>query len=75
MSQQAQPGGALKNLRKVAGLTLDTVARLADTAPAYLSKVESGRLTPTPTYMARVATAIAAEMTRRANLPAMEAAA
>lgn len=62
----SQIGQTMRGLRKAAGLTLDTVARLADTAPAYLSKVECGALIASPAYLARVTTAIAAEMTRQA---------
>lgn len=70
MSNQANPSGqAMRTLRQIAGLTLDNVAELADTAPAYLSKVERGVLTPTRGYVATVTSAITtymlADATRR----------
>ncbi|MEV4737138.1 MULTISPECIES: helix-turn-helix domain-containing protein [unclassified Microbacterium] len=52
-------GEALRTLRKAAGLTLSDVARMADTAPAYLSKVECGALIPAEAYVGRVMAAIA----------------
>lgn len=58
-------GQALRGLRKAAGLTLADIARIADTAPAYLSKVESGSLSPSTEYAARVTAAIAADLHRR----------
>lgn len=59
---KSQPGQALRGLRKQAGLTLADVADLADTAPAYLSKVESGTLAPSESYFWRVASSITAVM-------------
>lgn len=60
MTSNAQPtGAAIRTLRKLAGLTLEQAASLAFTAPAYLSKVETGKLTPTVGYVADVTAAIA----------------
>ncbi|WP_156316482.1 helix-turn-helix domain-containing protein [Leucobacter japonicus] len=56
------PGTALKSLREMASLTLKEVAAGADTSISYLSKVENGVLQPTPTYVARVVTHIAASI-------------
>lgn len=61
-STKTQPGQALRGLRKQAGLTLADVADIADTAPAYLSKVESGALAPSDSYFWRVAASITAAM-------------
>lgn len=67
MGTQTTPTGqALRGLRKVAGLTLAEVSDIAGTAPAYLSKVESGVLTPSPDYFWRVAGAITGSMTAAA---------
>jgi transcriptional regulator with XRE-family HTH domain len=55
-------GSSLKTLRKLAGLTLDDVARLADTSTAYLSKVENGKFSPSRTYVAQVTAVIADAM-------------
>lgn len=55
-------GASLRTLRKLAGLTLDDVARLAETAPAYLSKVETGKFNPSLTYVAQVTAAIASAL-------------
>ncbi|MCU1412127.1 MAG: transcriptional regulator, family [Rhodoglobus sp.] len=49
-------------LRKFAGLTLEELAVSADTSIAYLSKVETGRLTPTRGYVAQVTAAIATRL-------------
>lgn len=65
MTNAPQIGQAIRTLRKANGLTLEMVARIADTAPAYLSKVESGALTPSADYAARVVSAIGTEMARR----------
>jgi transcriptional regulator with XRE-family HTH domain len=59
---KTQPGQALRGLRKKAGLTLADVADIADTAPAYLSKVESGALEPSESYFWRIASSITAAM-------------
>lgn len=58
-SSKGQTGEALRTLRKAAGLTLADVAEIAGTAPAYLSKVESGVLIPADAYIGRVMAAIA----------------
>lgn len=46
-------------MRMHAGLTLEDVAREADTAVAYLSKVETDKLIPSNTYVGVVMGAIA----------------
>lgn len=58
-TQTPQVGQSLKALRQLAGLTLEQVSNRADTAPAYLSKVENGKLVPNNVYVARVSMAIA----------------
>lgn len=60
-------GQALKALRKAAGLTLSDISDIADTAPAYLSKVENGVLIPAPAYVGRIAAAIASVLTADAS--------
>ncbi|MBM3714910.1 MAG: helix-turn-helix transcriptional regulator [Actinobacteria bacterium] len=60
MTQQLRPAGeALRTLRRIAGLNLDQAAAVADTAAAYLSKVENGKLVPTVGYVANVTAALA----------------
>lgn len=60
MSQApASTGESIRSLRKLAGLSLDEVARDADTSIAYLSKVERGIFVPTLSYVAKVTSAIA----------------
>ena len=68
MTQQRSAGEALRTLRGIAGLTLDRAAEIADTAPAYLSKVENGRLVPTVGYVANVTAAIAEHMKETGSL-------
>lgn len=60
------PGGALRALRKMSGLTLKEVATAADTSIAYLSKVERDELLPSQAYVAKVASFISASMLTRA---------
>jgi predicted transcriptional regulator len=60
--QREGPGGSIRTLRKLAGMTLTDVAEAADISVAYLSKVERGDLIPTRAYVAEVTTAIAAHM-------------
>lgn len=66
--QQHPPGEALRTLRRIAGLNLDQAAALADTAAAYLSKVETGRLVPTVGYVANVTAALARHLQDTAEL-------
>lgn len=65
-TQTTRPGEAIRTLRHLAGLTLEQASTLAETAPAYLSKVETGKLTPTRGYVANVVRAISVEMQRAA---------
>ena len=60
--QRDGPGGSLRTLRKLAGMTLKEVATEADVSVAYLSKVERGDLLPTRTYVAEVTAVIAARL-------------
>lgn len=63
MSKQVlDTGQALKTLRKLAGLTLDEVSQRTGTAPAYLSKVENGRLLPANSYVAKITAALSREI-------------
>jgi transcriptional regulator with XRE-family HTH domain len=60
--QRGSPGESIRTLRQLAGLSLEAVASTADTSTAYLSKVETGKLVPTKSYVAKVTTAIAAHL-------------
>lgn len=67
MKQQVQePGAAIKTLREMANLTLKEVANGADTSISYLSKVETGSLAPSHTYVSRVAAFIATQLGKAA---------
>jgi hypothetical protein len=46
----------------MAGMSLDQVASAADTAPAYLSKVENGKFIPSDQWVGKVTAAIAARL-------------
>lgn len=59
MNKKPNAGDALRSLRKYAGLTLEDVATRAECAVSYLSKVETGKLTPADSFIARVTAAIA----------------
>nr|WP_279630809.1 helix-turn-helix transcriptional regulator [Rathayibacter sp. VKM Ac-2804] len=56
MTRQAPAsiGQSLRTMRMLAGLTLEDVAREADTAVAYLSKIETDKLIPSKTYVGTV---------------------
>lgn len=56
--QPSPIGTALRTLRKTADLTLDDVSRMGGISPAYLSKVENGLVSPTPTWVSTVTEAI-----------------
>lgn len=60
--QSASAGASIRALRKLAGMTLAETADAAGTAVAYLSKVETGKLTPTKAYVAQVTVAIATRL-------------
>lgn len=64
--QQDQTGRSIRALRKLAGLTLKDVAERADTAVSYLSKVETGKFTPAPSFVGRVTAVIADSLTDQA---------
>jgi len=61
-SPDQAPGESLRALRKFAGLTLEQLAANAGTSIAYLSKVETGKFTPTRGYVQQVTAAIAESM-------------
>lgn len=62
----AHKGEVLRQLRSIAGLTLQQVAEGADTSIAYLSKVERDKFSPTDEYVAKVAAFISASMLKAA---------
>lgn len=74
MTQQPSPGAAIRTLRTMSGLTLQQVANRADTAIAYLSKVERDELAPSQDYVARVVRVIADEIQARNAKPGREVA-
>jgi transcriptional regulator with XRE-family HTH domain len=55
-------GTALRTLRKAAGLTLDQTKTLAGADAGYISKVENGVVTPSPTWIANLVGAIGEHM-------------
>jgi len=57
-----RPGNALRELRELAGLTIEDTAALAGTSPKYLYLVESGALLSTGAFAANVTRAIAGEL-------------
>ena len=56
----------MRTLRKLAGMSLEEVAARAETSVAYLSKVERGLFVPTKSYVAKVTSAIAEQMSAAA---------
>lgn len=66
MASQTKPdtGEMLRHFRSLAGLTLEQVSDGADTAVAYLSKVERGHLRPTDDYVGRVMSFISSSILR-----------
>lgn len=59
MDKHTAPGRALRNLRELAGLTLDQVASEAGTSAAHLSRVETGQVRATPQWVGRISEVIA----------------
>lgn len=55
-------GEAIRSLRQIAGLTLADVAKGADTAISYLSRVERGDVVPSGEYLGRVTNFISLAM-------------
>lgn len=55
-TKSAGPGKALRTLRLGAGMTLEQVSAAAGVSISYLSRVETGTVTPTPTWFFTVAT-------------------
>ncbi|NKS97520.1 helix-turn-helix domain-containing protein [Rhodococcus hoagii] len=60
MKRTTLSGGAIRDLRNAAGLTLEEVATAAHVSPTYLSRVERGERRPKPRWTSRVLFAIAA---------------
>lgn len=57
--QQGSPlGTAIRTLRNSAHLTLSDASKIAGVSPAYLSRVENGLVTPSPTWVSTLAEAI-----------------
>lgn len=52
-------GESLKKARDLVGVSLDAVAQRAGVGASYLSKVESGAVTPRPGWVAKVSQTIA----------------
>lgn len=61
----ANPANNLRMLRIHAGLTLQEVAEAAGTSESWLSKIETGKRTPSPAFIGRVAGVIADAMAGR----------
>jgi len=59
---QFDVGGRLASLRSGRGQSQGTTARLADLSPAYLSRIETGRVNPTFATVVRVLDALHADI-------------
>lgn len=57
-SQGSSLGTAIRTLRTTAHLTLADASKLAGISPAYLSRVENGLVSPSPTWVSTVAESI-----------------
>lgn len=61
-AEDGDVGPRLRALRERKGLTARQVAELADLTPAYLSRLENGRVSPTVATLARLLSAIGETM-------------
>jgi transcriptional regulator with XRE-family HTH domain len=61
-SPEFEVGPRLAGIRASRGLSQGTTARLADLAPAYLSRIETGHVHPTFTTVMRVLDALHADL-------------
>lgn len=59
MPHNTAAGESIRNLRNIAGLTLDDVAELVPTSTSYLSRVETGKVQPTHFWIGKVTAVIA----------------
>lgn len=59
------PAANLRILRECAGLTLQEVATAAGTSESWLSKIETGKRTPSTKFIGRVAGVIAERIAER----------
>ena len=59
MPTTATPGQSLRALRNLARMTLAEVALKAGSGQSYLSQVETGKVTPSTAFIARVSAVIA----------------
>lgn len=55
-------GEALRAIRNAAGMTLQQVSDKAGVSPSYLSRVETGQVTPTANWVELVAVAMGEHM-------------
>ena len=74
MSSSTSTGTALRALREEAGLTARAVAERAGVSESYLSRVETGKATPAPSWVGTVAAAIASAISESSQ-PIQKAAA
>lgn len=67
MSSSTNTGTALRVLREEAGLTARAVAERAGVSESYLSRVETGKAIPAPTWVGTVAAAIASAISENSQ--------
>lgn len=68
------PGAVLKTLRDKTGLTAREVAERAHISESYLSRVESGKVTPTDAWLGAVASILSDALVEKARTSAQAAA-
>lgn len=61
------PGPVLRTLREKTGLTAREVAERAHVSESYLSRVESGKTTPTDAWLGSVASILADALVEKAQ--------
>lgn len=65
-TEQITEGAAIKRLRQSAHLTQEQLAERMDSAPAYVSRVESGKVTATKLWLARATHVLSEEIQKSA---------
>lgn len=72
---QQSPGAVIKGLRERTGLTVREVAERAKVSESYFSRAESGKVTPSDTWLAYVVGVLADALMEKTAAPAKEDAA
>lgn len=62
MAHKTTAGEIVRSLRTLADMTQEDLAEVANTSPAYISRVENGIARPTPQWIGNIAAAVGARI-------------